>query len=99
MRPRRSCQPIVDQDKDAAADNDRHNNECHYARRKLISLKMIRHLESPPKEIVVYFESGDGLIRLRLKGESHADIYANIWSGRLRFHSRLGQPTDGLPAN
>jgi hypothetical protein len=45
MRPRRSCQPIVDQDKDAAADNDRQNDECHYARRKLISLKTIRHLK------------------------------------------------------
>jgi hypothetical protein len=34
---------VVDQDKDTAADNDRHNDERHYARRKLISLKMIRH--------------------------------------------------------
>ena len=29
-------------------------------------------MESPPKEIVVYFESGGGLIRLRSKGESHS---------------------------
>lgn len=50
MRPRRSCQPIVDQDKDAAADNDRQNDECHYARRKLISLKTIRHLKLQEKD-------------------------------------------------